>query len=131
LSHETTIDTAPAAVELDGRRFDVTVLAPEPPWAALAERRRERTAARAGGAGGRDAIVSPMQGTVLSVEVEDGDAVAAGQVICVVEAMKMENEVHTLRDGVVSELSVRAGEPIGTGQVICVVAPEQEPDAGT
>jgi len=139
LSHETTIDTAPdgrlrervTAVELDGRRFDVTVLAPEPPWAALAERRRERTAARAGGAGGRDAIVSPMQGTVLSVEVEDGDAVAAGQVICVVEAMKMENEVHALRDGVVSELSVRAGEPIGTGQVICVVAPEQEPDAGT
>ena len=139
LSHETTIDTAPdgrlrervTAVELDGRRFDVTVLAPEPPWAALAERRRERTAARAGGAGGRDAIVSPMQGTVLSVEVEDGDAVTAGQVICVVEAMKMENEVHALRAGVVSELSVQAGEPIGTGQVICVVEPEQEPDAGT
>ncbi len=139
LSHETTIDTAPdgglrervTAVELDGRRFDVTVLAPQPPWAALAERRRERTAARAGGAGGRDAIVSPMQGTVLSVEVEDGDAVTAGQVICVVEAMKMENEVHALRAGVVSELSVRAGEPIGTGQVICVVEPEQEPDAGT
>jgi biotin carboxyl carrier protein len=61
--------------------------------------------------------------------VEDGDAVTAGQVICVVEAMKMENEVHALRDGVVSELSVRAGEPIGTGQVICVVAPGQEPDA--
>jgi acetyl-CoA/propionyl-CoA carboxylase biotin carboxyl carrier protein len=139
LSHETTIDTAPdgrlrervTAVELDGRRFDVTVLAPEAPWAALAERRRERTAARAGGAGGRDAIVSPMQGTVLSVEVEDGDAVTAGQVICVVEAMKMENEVHALRAGVVSELSVRAGEPIGTGQVICIVEPEQEPDAGT
>ena len=139
LSHETTIDTAPdgrlrervTAVELDGRRFDVTVLAPEPPWAALAERRRERTAARAGGAGGGDAIVSPMQGTVLSVEVEDGDAVTAGQVICVVEAMKMENEVHALRAGVVSELSVQAGEPIGTGQVICVVEPEQEPDAGT
>ncbi len=138
LSHETTIEAAPdgrlrervTAVELDGRRFDVTVLASEPPWAALAERRRERTAARMGGAGGRNAIVSPMQGTVLSVEVEDGEAVAAGQVICVVEAMKMENEVHALRDGVVSELSVRAGEPIGTGQVICVVAPEQEPDAG-
>jgi acetyl-CoA/propionyl-CoA carboxylase biotin carboxyl carrier protein len=50
-------------------------------------------------------------------------------VICVVEAMKMENEVHALRDGIVSELSVRAGEPVGTGQVICVVAPEQESDA--
>src|SRR5262249_11187922 len=57
------------AVELDGRRFDVKVLVPEPPWVALAERRRERAAAGAGGAGGRDAIVSPMQGTVLSVEV--------------------------------------------------------------
>jgi acetyl-CoA/propionyl-CoA carboxylase biotin carboxyl carrier protein len=117
------------AVELDGRRFDVKVLVQEPPWAALAERRRERTAARAGGAGGRDAIVSPMQGTVLSVEVTEGDAVVAGQVICVVEAMKMENEVHALRDGIVSELSVRAGEPVGTGQVICVVAPEQDADA--
>jgi biotin carboxyl carrier protein len=49
----------------------------------------------------------------------------------VVEAMKMENEVHALRDGVVSGLSVRAGDQIGTGQVICVVAAEQEPDAGT
>jgi acetyl-CoA/propionyl-CoA carboxylase biotin carboxyl carrier protein len=77
-----------------------------------------------GGAGGRDAIVSPMQGTVLSVEVADGDSVVAGQVICIVEAMKMENEVHALRDGVVGELSVAAGEPVRTGQVICVVAPE-------
>jgi len=134
LSHETTIDTAPdgrlrervTAVELDGRRFEVTVLAAEPPWAALAERRRERTAARAGGAGGREAIVSPMQGTVLSVEVEDGDAVAAGQVICVVEAMKMENEIAAHRDGVVSELAVRPGEPVKSGQVICVVRSEDE-----
>ncbi|MGE5274717.1 MAG: acetyl/propionyl/methylcrotonyl-CoA carboxylase subunit alpha [Verrucomicrobiota bacterium] len=118
------------AVELDGRRFDVRVLAPEPPWAELAERRRRRAAAGGGGAGGRDAIVSPMQGTVLSVRVADGDPVAAGQVICIVEAMKMENEVHALRDGIVAELSVRPGEPVGTGQVICLVVPEQEPDAG-
>jgi acetyl-CoA/propionyl-CoA carboxylase biotin carboxyl carrier protein len=138
LSQKTTVETTPdgrlservTAVELDGRRFDVKVLVPEPPWAALAERRRERVAAGAGGTGGRDAIVSPMQGTVLSVEVSEGDAVVAGQVICVVEAMKMENEVHAFRDGIVSELSVQAGEPVGTGQVICVVAPEQEPDAG-
>jgi acetyl-CoA/propionyl-CoA/long-chain acyl-CoA carboxylase, biotin carboxylase, biotin carboxyl carrier protein len=138
LSQKTTVETTPdgrlgervTAVELDGRRFDVKVLVPEPPWAALAERRRERVAAGAAGTGGRDAIVSPMQGTVLSVEVSEGDVVVAGQVICVVEAMKMENEVHAFRDGIVSELSVRAGEPVGTGQVICVVAPEQEPDAG-
>jgi acetyl-CoA/propionyl-CoA carboxylase, biotin carboxylase, biotin carboxyl carrier protein len=137
LSHvTTTVAAAPdgrlrervTAVELDGRRYDVTVLVPEPPWAELAERRRRRTAAHGGGAGGRDAIVSPMQGTVLSVQVADGDAVTAGQVICIVEAMKMENEVHALRDGIVAELSVRPGEPVGTGQVICLVVPEQEPD---
>jgi acetyl-CoA/propionyl-CoA/long-chain acyl-CoA carboxylase, biotin carboxylase, biotin carboxyl carrier protein len=116
-------------VELDGRRYDVKVLVPRPPWAALAQRRRER-AVHGSGAGGRDAIVSPMQGTVLSVQVADGDEVVAGQVICVVEAMKMENEVHALRDGVVAELSVGPGEAVSTGQVICIVAPGSEPDAG-
>jgi len=118
------------AVELDGRRYEVKVLVPEPPWASLAERRRLRTAGGRAAAGGRDAIVSPMQGTVLSVEVVDGDVVTAGQVICIVEAMKMENEVHALRDGIVAELSVRPGEPVGTGQVICLVVPEQGPDDG-
>ncbi len=111
-----------STIELDGRRFDVRILTPGPPWVELAERRRARIAAGAAGAGGRDAIVSPMQGTVLSVRVADGDPVTAGQVICIVEAMKMENEVHVVRDGVVSELSVAAGEPVATGQVICVVA---------
>jgi acetyl-CoA/propionyl-CoA/long-chain acyl-CoA carboxylase, biotin carboxylase, biotin carboxyl carrier protein len=138
LSHQTTHAAAPdgrlrgrvTAVELDGRRFDVSVLVPEPPWAELAERRRRRTVSGAAGAGGRDAIVSPMQGTVLSVQVADGDVVSAGQVICVVEAMKMENEVHALRDGIVAELSVHPGEPVGTGQVICLVVPGQESDDG-
>ncbi|HZO62329.1 MAG TPA: acetyl-CoA carboxylase biotin carboxylase subunit [Gaiellaceae bacterium] len=115
-------------VELDGRRFDVTALTPAPPWAELAARRRERADRRTTGAGGRDAIVSPMQGTVLAVQVADGETVTAGQVICVVEAMKMENEVHAPRAGLVQELSVAVGQPVSTGQVICVVAPEA--DAG-
>jgi acetyl-CoA/propionyl-CoA carboxylase biotin carboxyl carrier protein len=63
-----------------------------------------------------------MQGTVLTVEVGEGDNVAEGQVICVVEAMKMENEITAHRRGVVSGLTVRPGEPVKTGQVICVVA---------
>jgi acetyl-CoA/propionyl-CoA carboxylase biotin carboxyl carrier protein len=113
------------AVELDGRRFDVKLLVPEPPWVELAARRRDRAASRGHG-GGRDAIVSPMQGTVLSVAVAEGDSVSAGQVICIVEAMKMENEVHALREGVVAELTVAAGEPVSTGQVICVLAPEAD-----
>jgi acetyl-CoA/propionyl-CoA carboxylase biotin carboxyl carrier protein len=130
LSHMTTIAPAPDAalrarvtkVELDGRRFDVTRLVPEPPWAELARRRAER-AGRGGHGGGRDAVVSPMQGTVLAIEVAEGDEVAAGQVLCIVEAMKMENEVHAPREGLVRELSVAAGQPISTGQVICVIVP--------
>jgi biotin carboxyl carrier protein len=73
------------------------------------------------GAVGKDSIVSPMQGTVLAVEVSEGDEVEAGQVICIIEAMKMENEVHAHRAGRVSELSIATGQPVKTGQVICVV----------
>ena len=110
------------AVEVDGRRFEVRLLRPEPPFAELARRRRER--ARSGGASGagKDAVVSPMQGTVLAVEVAEGDDVEAGQVLCIVEAMKMENEVHAHRAGRVTELSVAPGQPVKTGQVICVVS---------
>jgi acetyl-CoA/propionyl-CoA carboxylase biotin carboxyl carrier protein len=110
------------SIEVDGRLFDVRVLRPEPPFAELARRRRERERARSGGAAGKDAIVSPMQGTVLAVEVADGDEVEAGQVVCIVEAMKMENEVHAHRAGRVSELSVAPGQPVKTGQVICLIS---------
>jgi acetyl-CoA/propionyl-CoA carboxylase biotin carboxyl carrier protein len=108
-------------VEVDGRRFQVRVTEPEAPWLELARRRSERV--RAGHAGaGRDAVVSPMQGTVLSVAVADGDEVQAGALICIVEAMKMENEVHAHRDGTITELSVAPGQPVATGQVICVIS---------
>jgi acetyl-CoA/propionyl-CoA carboxylase biotin carboxyl carrier protein len=108
-------------VEVDGRRFEVRLSEPEPEWRALARRRQERTRHGGAGAGGSDAVVSPMQGTVLSVSVSDGDEVEPGQVICVVEAMKMENEVHAHRAGTVRSLSVEAGKPITTGQVICAI----------
>jgi acetyl-CoA/propionyl-CoA/long-chain acyl-CoA carboxylase, biotin carboxylase, biotin carboxyl carrier protein len=135
LSHTTT--TVPATsdgaalrarlstVELDGRRYEVTTIAPEPPHAALARRRRDRVAA--GGHGGaKDAVVTPMQGTVLAVEVAEGDEVEAGQVICVVEAMKMENEITAHRAGLVSGLSVAPGKPVTSGQVVCIITPAAE-----
>src|SRR5579862_365158 len=87
-------------VEVDGRRFEVRLSEPEPEWRALARLRQERVRQGGAGAGGGDAVVSPMQGTVLAVPVSDGDEVEPGQVICVVEAMKMENEVHAHRGGV-------------------------------
>jgi acetyl-CoA/propionyl-CoA carboxylase biotin carboxyl carrier protein len=106
--------------EVDGRRVEVKVHVPEPPYRELARRRRERTAAGAGG-GASDRVTSPMQGTVLQVRVADGDSVELGQVVCIVEAMKMENEVTAHRSGVVADLSIAVGQPVTTGQVICVI----------
>jgi len=131
LSHlQTTVAASPdgklrervARVELDGRVFEVTALIPEPPFAELARRRRERIAGGAHHGAAKDAVVTPMQGTVLAVEVAEGDEVRAGQVICVVEAMKMENEIAAHRDGVITDLSVAPGQAVTTGQVVCVVA---------
>jgi acetyl-CoA/propionyl-CoA/long-chain acyl-CoA carboxylase, biotin carboxylase, biotin carboxyl carrier protein len=108
-------------VEVDGRRFEVRLSEPEPEWRVLAQRRRERAQHGAGGAGGSEVVVSPMQGTVLAVQVSDGDEVELGRVICIVEAMKMENEVHAHRSGTVRSLSVEPGRPVTTGQVICTI----------
>jgi acetyl-CoA/propionyl-CoA carboxylase biotin carboxyl carrier protein len=134
-SHEATIAPAPdgamrahvTELELDGRRYEVKLLRPEPPWLELGKRRRERVASGGMRGGGRDAVVSPMQGTVLAVQVSEGDEVRAGQVLCIVEAMKMENEVHAHQDGVVAELLVAAGEPINTGQTICLISADDGP----
>jgi acetyl-CoA/propionyl-CoA carboxylase, biotin carboxylase, biotin carboxyl carrier protein len=115
--------------EVEGRRFEVKVLVDEPPHAELARRRRERDSHRPGHAAARDAVVSPMQGTVLAVEVADGDEIEAGKVVCVVEAMKMENEITAPRSGTVSQLSVAAGEPVTTGQVICVLSQDADANA--
>ena len=106
--------------EVDGRRVEVKVLVPEAPYRELARRRRERVAAGAGGAGS-DAVVSPMQGTILQVKVAEGDTVEAGDVICIVEAMKMENEVTAHRGGTVAELGVAAGQPVTAGQAVCLI----------
>jgi acetyl-CoA/propionyl-CoA carboxylase biotin carboxyl carrier protein len=131
LSHETTrlqgasdgaLRERTSTIELDGRRYEVKAIVPEPPYAELARRRRER-AAGGTATGAKDAVVTPMQGTVLAVEVADGDEVEPGQVICVVEAMKMENEIAAHRAGVVTDLSIEPGQPVSSGQVICVVVP--------
>ena len=110
--------------ELGGRRYELKLLVPEPPHAELARRRRERTAGGGAHGAAKDAVVSPMQGTVLAVEVAIGDEVEPGQVLCIVEAMKMENEITAHRAGRVTELSVEAGDAVKTGQVICVVSSE-------
>jgi acetyl-CoA/propionyl-CoA carboxylase biotin carboxyl carrier protein len=115
------VHEAVRSVEVDGRRFEVRLLRPEPAFADLARRRRERSRSRGAAGAGRDAVVSPMQGTVLAVEVSEGDEVEAGQVICIVEAMKMENEIAAHRSGRVTELAVEPGQAVSSGQAICVI----------
>ena len=111
--------------EVDGRSYDVRLHVTEPPWAELARRRRARGAAGGGGAAD-GAVLSPMQGTILSVAVADGDEVEAGQLLVVVEAMKMENEIVAPHVGVVRELTVAPGLAVASGQRICVVAAASE-----
>ena len=73
-----------------------------------------------GGASG-PALPSPLQGTILKVAVEKGADVEEGALVCVIEAMKMENEITAHRAGKVSELNVTEGTAINAGDQICVI----------
>jgi acetyl-CoA/propionyl-CoA/long-chain acyl-CoA carboxylase, biotin carboxylase, biotin carboxyl carrier protein len=101
-------------VELDGRRIPVRVWgddvpsAPSPPSAA----------ARSAHAHAADTITAPMQGTILQMMVEEGQEIEAGQVVCILEAMKMENHIAATHDGKVASVAVKAGDVVDTGQVL-------------
>jgi acetyl-CoA/propionyl-CoA carboxylase biotin carboxyl carrier protein len=112
-------------VEVSGRRFDVTVIGEAlgangaGPATAKKAPRRERKSGGGGGAPGE--LVSPIQGTVLKVAVEKGAEVAEGALICVIEAMKMENEITAPSAGTVEELGVSEGGSVATGDTIAVI----------
>jgi acetyl-CoA/propionyl-CoA carboxylase, biotin carboxylase, biotin carboxyl carrier protein len=115
------------AVEVSGRKFDVKVigapLAPNgavPAGAVKKAPRRERRAG-SGGGGAPGQLVSPIQGTVLKVAVEKGAQVEEGALICVIEAMKMENEITAPSSGTVEELGVSEGGSVATGDTIAVI----------
>jgi acetyl-CoA/propionyl-CoA carboxylase biotin carboxyl carrier protein len=110
-------------VEIDGRRHEVRLHAAEPPWSELARRRRRRGAGLSADSSG--AVHSPMQGTVLSVETTEGQAVEAGRVLFVVEAMKMENEIAAPGAGTVRGLTARPGDAVVAGQLLCEIVPDQ------
>ncbi|HEY0388990.1 MAG TPA: acetyl-CoA carboxylase biotin carboxylase subunit [Gaiellales bacterium] len=109
--------------EVDGKRFEVTVLAPEDGGRTRLRERRAQLAERsARGGGAADVIRSPMQGTVLKVAVEAGAEVEAGQVLIVVEAMKMENEIVAHHAGTVDEVTVGEGDQVSNGQELVRLA---------
>ena len=114
------------SVEVDGRLHAVKVIGAAAPAAAgnsagaRRPRRRERSGGGGGGASG-PALPSPLQGTILKVAVEKGAEVDEGALICVIEAMKMENEITAHRAGKVTKLSVAEGAAINSGDQICVI----------
>jgi acetyl-CoA/propionyl-CoA/long-chain acyl-CoA carboxylase, biotin carboxylase, biotin carboxyl carrier protein len=118
------------AVEVSGKRFDVKVIgaalsangAGAAAGTATAGRKPPQRRERAKGGGGAPGeLVSPIQGTVLKVEVEKGAAVEEGALICVIEAMKMENEITAPASGTVEELNVSPGGSVSTGDTIAVI----------
>jgi len=113
------------AVEVSGRRFDVTVigaaLTPNGAGPAAGIKKAPRRERKSGGGGAPGELVSPIQGTVLKVAVEQGAQVDEGALICVIEAMKMENEITAPSAGTVEELGVSEGGSITTGDTIAVI----------
>ena len=118
-------------VEVDGRRLEVTLPAalarstaqPTGQGAAPGRGRASRrgSARSAGTAAGGDAVTAPMQGTIVKVAVEDGQQVAAGDAIVVLEAMKMEQPVKAHKAGTVTDLSATVGDSVTSGAVLCSI----------
>ena len=107
-------------IEVEGKRFSVrvrerldsTVMAKKP-------RPPKKAGAVAGGAG--ETLIAPMQGTIVKVLVNEGDQVEAGDTICVLEAMKMENSLLAHEAGVVEKLNVSPGQAVDTGAAIATI----------
>jgi acetyl-CoA/propionyl-CoA carboxylase biotin carboxyl carrier protein len=121
------------AVEVSGRRFDVRVVGPpfggvsaaaangSAAAAAPRTKRSARSAAGGSSAGGADTLTSPLQGNMWKVLVKQGDTVDEGQLVCIIEAMKMENEITAHKAGTIVELPISEGEPIQAGAPIATI----------
>ena len=99
--------------EVNGKRFEITVHAPAP----VVKRRRAKQSTAGAAAG--TALTSPMQGTVVKVAVEEGAVVKEGDLIIVLEAMKMEQPLNAHKSGVVTNLTVVIGETVASARTLC------------
>jgi acetyl-CoA/propionyl-CoA carboxylase biotin carboxyl carrier protein len=112
--------------EVDGRRYTVRLWVPETASAGAGASGGRATTSRPRPAAGPVAaadgrVTVPMQGTIVKVLVADGDAVEAGQTLCVLEAMKMENPINADRAGTVTQLKVATGAALGAGDIVAVI----------
>ena len=112
-------------VEVDGRRIEVSMWVPDPAEVGTPGGRPRRTSSgrSSGGGAGNGQVSVPMQGTIVKVVVEVGDTVEAGDTVCVLEAMKMENNVVADISGTVTEVKVAVGDSVGSGDVVVVISP--------
>jgi acetyl-CoA/propionyl-CoA carboxylase biotin carboxyl carrier protein len=101
--------------EVNGKRFEILVHAPEP----VVKRHRAKQAAIGGATG--DGLPSPMQGTVVKIAVEDGQRVEAGDLVIVLEAMKMEQPLNAHKSGVIKNLNAVVGEAVSSGTILCEI----------
>ena len=116
-------------VEVNGKRYAVSLWVPESAGAPVAgsgpspSARPRRSSSGGGGAavGGSGAVTVPMQGTIVKVLVEVGQRVELGQTVCVLEAMKMENNITAESAGTVSEVRVAPGDSVGSGDVVAII----------
>jgi acetyl-CoA/propionyl-CoA carboxylase biotin carboxyl carrier protein len=117
-------------VEVNGKRFAVKLFVPADQVAVATAggggglpkaRKRSKSTSGAAPTAGSGRIAVPMQGTVVKVNVAVGDEVTEGQVLCVLEAMKMENNIAADKAGTVSEVNVEQGASVGSGDVIIVI----------
>ncbi|MFA9400156.1 MAG: acetyl-CoA carboxylase biotin carboxylase subunit [Acidobacteriota bacterium] len=112
-------------VEVSGKRFDVKVIgeASGVPAAATAGNGRppKRERKTGGGGGGGPVLDSPLQGSIFKVEVESGAEVAEGDLICVIEAMKMENEITAHRAGKITALPISVGDSVASGDPLVTI----------
>lgn len=114
----------PLLIEVDGQRFDVKVfgaVATSTAPAKKAGKKRNRAGSTTSKNSDERDILSPGQGTVLRVAVEVGQVVAAGDLICVVESMKMENEVVAKRNGVVTTVGITTGQSVSRGALLASI----------
>ena len=121
---EETAERQTVVVEVGGRRLEVSLPGDlafgAAPGAGGAAKKPPRKRGAGGGAKvSGDAVTAPMQGTIIKVAVADGDTVSSGDLIVVLEAMKMENPVTAHKDGTVTGLSAEAGSTISQGSVVC------------
>ncbi len=110
-------------VEVGGRRIEVSMWVPDPAEVGTMGGRPRRSSAgrSAGGGVGNGQVAVPMQGTIVKVMVAVGDAVETGDTVCVLEAMKMENNVAADIAGTVTEVKVVVGDSVGSGDVVVVI----------